>query len=177
MGMNAFGYPIAEEEYFDEEDIALSASTSLEVFSRLDFVPCENARNRKQLVSSTHIMLQYHWITTTVRLTDKSVVYSQAPSSADLMTLIAKKIPTKWYEVGVLLDILKHQHWTHWRHRPRIKFVSSWRCSTSGNKRERFPTHGILSSVLLRKLMIITQLLTLENGWIKNSTNWLLTTS
>ena len=36
MGMNAFGYPIAEEEYFDEEDIALSASTSLEVFSRLD---------------------------------------------------------------------------------------------------------------------------------------------
>ena len=44
MGMNAFGYPMAEEEYFDEEDIALSASTSLEVFSRLDFVPCENAR-------------------------------------------------------------------------------------------------------------------------------------
>ena len=37
MGMNAFGYPIAEEEYFDEEDIALSASTSLEIFSRLDF--------------------------------------------------------------------------------------------------------------------------------------------
>ena len=36
MGMNAFGYPIAEEEHFDEEDIALSASTSLEVFSRLD---------------------------------------------------------------------------------------------------------------------------------------------
>ena len=60
MGMNAFGYPIAEEEYFDEEDIALSASTSLEVFSRLDFVPCENARSRKQLVSTTHIMLQYH---------------------------------------------------------------------------------------------------------------------
>ena len=44
-------------------------------------------------------------LNTTVRLTDKSVVYSQAPSSADLMTLIAKKIPTKWYEVGVLLDI------------------------------------------------------------------------
>ena len=43
-GMNAFGYPMAEEEYFDEENIALSASTSLEVFSRLDFVPCENAR-------------------------------------------------------------------------------------------------------------------------------------
>ena len=44
MGINAFGYPIAEEEYFDEEDIALSASTSLEVFSWLDFVQSENAR-------------------------------------------------------------------------------------------------------------------------------------
>ena len=38
-------------------------------------------------------------------MTDKSEVYSQAPTTADLMTLVAKKIPTKWYEVGVLLDI------------------------------------------------------------------------
>ena len=44
-------------------------------------------------------------LNTTVHFTDKSVVYSQPPSSADLMTLVAKKIPTKWYEVGVLLDI------------------------------------------------------------------------
>ena len=40
-----------------------------------------------------------------VILTDKSEVYSQAPTTADLMTLVAKKIPTKWYEAGVLLDI------------------------------------------------------------------------
>ena len=44
-------------------------------------------------------------LNTAVLLTDKSLVYSQAPSTADLMTLVAKKIPTKWYEVGVLLDI------------------------------------------------------------------------
>ena len=42
---------------------------------------------------------------TAVCLTDKSVVYSQAPSTADLMILVARKIPTKWYEIGVLLDI------------------------------------------------------------------------
>ena len=30
-------------------------------------------------------------LNTTVRLTDNSVVYSQAPSTADLMTLVAKK--------------------------------------------------------------------------------------
>ena len=35
----------------------------------------------------------------------KPEAYSQAPSTADLMTLVAKKIPTKWYEVGVLLDV------------------------------------------------------------------------
>ena len=44
-------------------------------------------------------------LNTAVLLTDKSLVYSQAPSTADLMTLVAKKIPTKWYEIGVLLDI------------------------------------------------------------------------
>ena len=50
----------------------------------------------------------YHVIislNTTVCLTDKSVVYSQAPSTADLMVHVARKIPTKWYQVGILLRI------------------------------------------------------------------------
>ena len=38
-------------------------------------------------------------------MADKSVVLSRAPSTAELMTLVAKKLPTKWYEIGVLLDI------------------------------------------------------------------------
>ena len=33
------------------------------------------------------------------------MVYSQAPTTADLMIHVAKKIPTKWYQVGILLDI------------------------------------------------------------------------
>ena len=36
---------------------------------------------------------------------DKSVHYSQAPTTADLMIHVAKKIPTKWYQVGILLNI------------------------------------------------------------------------
>ena len=35
-------------------------------------------------------------------LTDK---YSQAPSTDDLMVHVACEIPTKWYQVGVLLKI------------------------------------------------------------------------
>ena len=38
-------------------------------------------------------------------LTDKSAVYSQAPSTADLITHVAYKTPTKWYEIGALLNI------------------------------------------------------------------------
>ena len=33
------------------------------------------------------------------------MVYSQAPTTADLMIHVAKKTPTKWYQVGILLDI------------------------------------------------------------------------
>ena len=32
-------------------------------------------------------------------------MYSQAPSTADLMVHVARKIPTKWYDVGTLLHI------------------------------------------------------------------------
>ena len=38
-------------------------------------------------------------------VSDKSVVYSQAPSTADLMLYVAQKIPTMWYRVGILLDV------------------------------------------------------------------------
>ena len=31
--------------------------------------------------------------------------FSQAPSTANLVTQVVHKIPTKWYEIGVLLDI------------------------------------------------------------------------
>ena len=38
--------------------------------------------------------------------TDKAVVaYSQAPKIPELITLVAKKIPTKWYELGIQLEI------------------------------------------------------------------------
>ena len=40
-----------------------------------------------------------------VFVSDKSVVYSQAPSTADLMLYVAQKIPTMWYRVGILLDV------------------------------------------------------------------------
>ena len=33
------------------------------------------------------------------------MVYSQAPTTADLMIHVAKKTPTKWYQVGILLNI------------------------------------------------------------------------
>ena len=42
-------------------------------------------------------------------LTDKSAVYSQAPSTADLMVHVTCKIPTKWYQVGILLTIKTSQ--------------------------------------------------------------------
>ena len=32
-------------------------------------------------------------------------MYSQAPSTADLMVHVALKVPTKWYQVGILLRI------------------------------------------------------------------------
>ena len=32
-------------------------------------------------------------------------MHSQAPSTADLMVHVALKIPTKWYQVGILLRI------------------------------------------------------------------------
>ena len=38
-------------------------------------------------------------------LTDKSAVYSQAPSTDDLMVRVACNIPAKWYEIGILLKI------------------------------------------------------------------------
>ena len=38
-------------------------------------------------------------------LLTESAVYSQAPSTADLMVYVARKIPTMWYQVGILLDI------------------------------------------------------------------------
>ena len=31
--------------------------------------------------------------------------YSQAPKIAHLMTFVAQKIPTKWYQIGIQLDI------------------------------------------------------------------------
>ena len=38
-------------------------------------------------------------------LTGKAAVYSQAPSIPKLMSLVAKKIPTKWYDIGMQLEI------------------------------------------------------------------------
>ena len=38
-------------------------------------------------------------------LAGKAAVYSQAPSTPDLITHVAYKIPNKWYEIGALLDI------------------------------------------------------------------------
>ena len=37
--------------------------------------------------------------------TDKAAAYSEAPKTSKLMSLVAKQIPTKWYEIGSLLDI------------------------------------------------------------------------
>ena len=34
-----------------------------------------------------------------------AAVYSQAPSIPKLMSLVAKKIPTKWYKIGIQLEI------------------------------------------------------------------------
>ena len=33
------------------------------------------------------------------------MVYSQAPTTVDLMIHVAKKIPAKWYQIGILLNI------------------------------------------------------------------------
>ena len=38
-------------------------------------------------------------------MTGKSVVYSRAPTRPKLISLVAKKIPTKWYEIGMQLEI------------------------------------------------------------------------
>ena len=38
-------------------------------------------------------------------MTGKSVVYSRAPTIPKLISLVAKKIPTKWYEIGMQLEI------------------------------------------------------------------------
>ena len=38
-------------------------------------------------------------------LIDKAAVYLQAPKISKLMNLVAKKIPTKWYELGIQLEI------------------------------------------------------------------------
>ena len=37
--------------------------------------------------------------------TDKAAAYSEAPKTSKLISLVAKKVPTKWYEIGSLLDI------------------------------------------------------------------------
>ena len=55
------------------------------------------------------VVYEYHYslcyYTFGSMLTDKSAVYSQAPSIADLITHVAYKTPTKWYEIGALLNI------------------------------------------------------------------------
>ena len=38
-------------------------------------------------------------------LTDKAAAYSQAPKIPKLMSLVAMKIPTKWYKIGIQLEI------------------------------------------------------------------------
>ena len=38
-------------------------------------------------------------------ITDKVVTYFHAPKISKLMNLVAKKIPTKWYELGIQLEI------------------------------------------------------------------------
>ena len=38
-------------------------------------------------------------------ITDKAAAYSEAPKMSKLISLVAKKVPTKWYEIGSLLDI------------------------------------------------------------------------
>ena len=38
-------------------------------------------------------------------MTGKSEAYSRAPTIPKLMSLVAKKIPTKWYEIGMQLEI------------------------------------------------------------------------
>ena len=38
-------------------------------------------------------------------MTDKPAAYSQAPKIPKLMSLVAKKIPTKWYDIGMQLEI------------------------------------------------------------------------
>ena len=43
----------------------------------------------------------YEWIF----FADKSMIYSQEPELRDLMSHVAKKTPTKWYEVGIQLKI------------------------------------------------------------------------
>ena len=41
----------------------------------------------------------------TIHITNMSIVCSQAPTMADLMSQVATKTPTKWYEVGIQLKI------------------------------------------------------------------------
>ena len=38
-------------------------------------------------------------------ITEKAAAYSEAPKTSKLISLVAKKVPTKWYEIGSLLDI------------------------------------------------------------------------
>ena len=38
-------------------------------------------------------------------ITDNATTYSQTPKTAKLISLVAKKMLTKWYEIGALLDI------------------------------------------------------------------------
>ena len=40
-----------------------------------------------------------------ISITDKAAAYSEAPKTSKLISLVAKKVPTKWYEIGSLLDI------------------------------------------------------------------------
>ena len=37
--------------------------------------------------------------------TVKAAAYSEAPKTSKLISLVAKKVPTKWYEIGSQLDI------------------------------------------------------------------------
>ena len=38
-------------------------------------------------------------------LADNSMIYSQEPEMRHLMSHVAKKTPTKWFEVGIQLEI------------------------------------------------------------------------
>ena len=75
--------------------------------------------------------------------------------------------------------ISKHQHWTHWRPRPQIKFGSSWKCSICGNGRSRSPStcvHGYHQHSREERTKIV-QLLTCKKWLHKDDTSrvwWLL---